>query len=231
MLRHAITAAGLVSVLAGFLGCGGQPSQTPATAQQEGRPAMKITSSAFAEGAAIPKQHTDDGANVSPALRWTGTPASTIELALIVDDPDAPRPKPWVHWILYKIPASLTGLPQGASGAGRQPETPMREGRGDGGVGYRGPAPPRGHGVHHYHFKLYALDAPLDLPAGATKEEHLAAMKGHVLAVAETVGTYERQPGRADPDRGGLQSAAVRGRLSPTRARAGGTRIAGGLAR
>jgi len=188
MLRHPIATAVVVSVLAGFLGCGGRPSQTPATGQEQERPAMNITSSDFAEGAAIPRQHTGDGENVSPALHWTGVPASARELALIVDDPDAPRPAPWVHWVLYKIPTSLTGLPQGASGAGARPKAPMREGRGDGGVGYRGPAPPRGHGVHHYHFELYALDAP----AGATKEELLAAMKGHVLAEVETVGTYER---------------------------------------
>jgi Raf kinase inhibitor-like YbhB/YbcL family protein len=155
---------------------------------------MKITSTAFADGAAIPARHTGDGQDVSPPLQWSDLPTGTAELALICDDPDAPRPEPWVHWVIYKIPASATGLPEGVppseklaspAGAVQGLNTwPV--------VGYRGPAPPRGHGTHHYHFRLYALDRALELQPRLTKEQLLKAMKGHVLAEAELVGTYQR---------------------------------------
>ncbi len=155
---------------------------------------LSVSSSAFAAGGRIPEiyAHAPEGRNVSPALSWTGVPPGARELALIVDDPDAPRPEPWVHWVLYGIPVSAGGLSEGASsGPGLPPGA--QEGDNDFGErGWGGPLPPPGHGTHHYRFKLYALDTELDLQAGATKDELLRAMKGHVLAEGELVGTYER---------------------------------------
>ena len=109
------------------------------------------------------------------------------EFALVCDDPDAPRPEPWVHWVVYKIPADRTGLPEGdTEGA--------LEGRNDfGRAGYGGPMPPKGHGVHHYHFKVYALGIELEAAVGLTKDQLLEVIKGHVLDEGELVGTYERK--------------------------------------
>ncbi len=147
---------------------------------------INVTSSAFEQGGRIPTKHTGEGEDVSPPLSWTGVPANAEELALICDDPDAPRPTPWVHWVVYKIPADRSGLEENAAGG-------AREGQNDfGTAGYGGPMPPPGHGVHHYHFKIYALDTALDAGAGLTKDELTAAMEGHVLAQGELVGTYER---------------------------------------
>jgi Raf kinase inhibitor-like YbhB/YbcL family protein len=148
---------------------------------------IPITSSAFQAGGRIPSKHTGEGADVSPALAWSGVPPGAKELALICDDPDAPTPSPWVHWVAYKLPADTSGLKEGSSGG-------ALEGKNDfGRNSYGGPMPPRGHGVHHYHFKLYALDTPITLKAGATKEQLLKAMKGHILAEGELIGTYERK--------------------------------------
>jgi len=157
---------------------------------------MKLTvqSSAFKANEPVPKKHTGDGEDVSPALGWSGAPANVKEFALICDDPDAPTPQPWVHWVIYKIPAATTALPANVA-RNETLTTPAGAVQGKnswGTVGYRGPAPPRGHGVHHYHFKVYALDAALDAPAGLTKEQLLARMKGHILAEGELVGTYQR---------------------------------------
>jgi len=113
-------------------------------------------------------------------------PLRNPELALICDDPDAPRPKPWVHWVLYGLPTTLGALKEG--------EAAGVEGSNDfGKVGYGGPMPPRGHGVHRYFFRLYALNAKLDSSPGWTKERLLAEMEGRILETAELIGTYERK--------------------------------------
>ncbi len=156
--------------------------------------AMIIRSSAFANQARIPKRFTGDGEDVSPELSWSGAPAPAKELALICDDPDAPTPQPWVHWVIYRIPPTATVLgehiPQ--TGSLSEPAGALQGVNSWSELGYRGPAPPRGHGVHHYHFKLYALDTSLAVAAGADKKTLLSAMEGHILAQAEWVGTYER---------------------------------------
>ena len=149
--------------------------------------AITMSSPAFGAGAPIPKKHTGEGEDVSPALQWGGVPATAKELALICDDPDAPTPQPWVHWVLYKIPPHDGGLDEGKSGAALDGLNSWGE------RGYKGPMPPPGHGVHHYHFKLYALKAELNVGAGLTKDQLLAAMKGQILAQGELVGTYERK--------------------------------------
>ena len=155
---------------------------------------LSVTSTEFANGAVIPKQFTGDGTDVSPPLAWTPVPANAQELALICDDPDAPVAEPWVHWVIYKISAGNAGLPENVAKK-NSPPTPAGALQGKnswGNIGYGGPAPPRGHGVHHYHFKLYALDAELSVAAGLTKAELLHAMEGHVIAQGELVGTYQR---------------------------------------
>ncbi|MGE5194607.1 MAG: YbhB/YbcL family Raf kinase inhibitor-like protein [Deltaproteobacteria bacterium] len=154
-----------------------------------------LQSPAFKQNHLIPRKYTGDGADVSPELSWSGIPPAARELALIVDDPDAPTPEPWVHWVLYKIPPNTPDLAEHVVPALRVPQ-PAGALQGQNswpkGIGYRGPAPPKGHGLHHYHFRLYALDTPLDLKPGAEKQELLAAMKGHILAQGELVGTYQR---------------------------------------
>jgi hypothetical protein len=150
---------------------------------------LEVTSTAFRAGGRIPKEHTGDGADTSPPLAWSATPAGTAEIAVLCDDPDAPRADPWVHWVVWGIAPESAGLSAGASAG-------FTAGRNDfssNNVGWRGPAPPRGHGTHHYHFHVYALSAALTLRAGhATKADLLAAIKGRVLAHGELVGTYER---------------------------------------
>jgi len=149
---------------------------------------LKLSSSAFAPDSAIPKQHTCEGKDYSPALTWTGVPPSAKTLALIVDDPDAPRGT-FVHWVVYNLPASIRQLDQNVAKAPTIAGGGQQGRNGFGRDGYRGPCPPPGP-THHYHFRLYALDTSLKLAPGATAAEVEAATKGHVLASAELVGTY-----------------------------------------
>jgi Raf kinase inhibitor-like YbhB/YbcL family protein len=147
---------------------------------------LTVTSLAFEPGKQIPKKFTGEGEDVSPPLAWSGAPEGTKELALICDDPDAPRPEPWVHWVLYGIQADRTSLAEASKGVGVDGTNSWSR------PGYGGPMPPPGHGVHHYHFKVYALDAPLDLEPGATKETLLKAMDAQIIGQGELIGTYER---------------------------------------
>jgi Raf kinase inhibitor-like YbhB/YbcL family protein len=157
---------------------------------------IQVTSSAFTQGHPIPKKFTGEGADVSPPLAWSGLPEGTKELALVCDDPDAPNGD-WVHWVIYKIPADLKGLPEGVP---RKPRPKEPHGALQGknswpaaeAIGYRGPMPPPGHGLHHYYFKLYALDSPLALEPGLDKEGILAKLSDHILAEGVLMGTYER---------------------------------------
>jgi Raf kinase inhibitor-like YbhB/YbcL family protein len=152
-----------------------------------------LMSSQFTANGAIPAAHTCEGADQSPQLHWSGVPASAKSLALVVDDPDAPDPKApkmtWVHWVLYNLPPTATSLPAGVVKATLPPGT--REAKNDWGTpGWRGPCPPIGR--HRYFFKLYALDLVLPEIAGADKAKLEAAMKGHVVAEGQLVGTYEK---------------------------------------
>ncbi|MDK9700441.1 MAG: YbhB/YbcL family Raf kinase inhibitor-like protein [bacterium] len=155
---------------------------------------MKITSSAFAHNGEMPSKFTCEGENVSPPLTWSGIPESAKSLVLIVDDPDAPDPaKPlrtWVHWLLYNIPATATGLIENAS----LPELPTGTltGTNDrGSQAYHGPCPPIGR--HRYFFKLYALDIVLPDLKQPNKADLVRAMDGHVVANCELIGTYQKQ--------------------------------------
>ena len=167
------------------------PPTVPATLPEKGEQAMafELTSTAFVQGKPIPRKYTCDGQDISPPLSWGDPPAGTRSLALIADDPDAPAGT-WVHWVLYNLPAASRGLPE-AVPADAELADGSQHGRNSWRrLGYGGPCPPRG--THRYFFKLYALDTVLDLKAGADKGQLLKAMKGHILAQAELMGTYAR---------------------------------------
>ncbi len=151
--------------------------------------AFRLTVAGFREGETIPKQHTCEGKDVSPALAWEGAPAGTQSFALIMDDPDAPAGT-WNHWLLWDIPAGANSLPEGY-----RPGSLGTDGTNDfGKTGYGGPCPPRGHGPHRYYFRLYALDVPqLKLAPRARRAELDKALRGHVLAEAAYMGRYERR--------------------------------------
>ena len=150
---------------------------------------MKLTSSAFDDGGAIPAKHTGDAEDISPSLSWTDVPDDAKSFAVICHDPDAPLVKPgtygFVHWVLYGIPGSMSELPEGVADC--------VQGVNDfGNEGYGGPAPPPGHGTHHYFFWLLALDSSPDLPAGLTMWELLERIESSVIAMNRLVGTYSR---------------------------------------
>jgi Raf kinase inhibitor-like YbhB/YbcL family protein len=182
-IRH-----GLYALAFGALTAGAVAAQTPA--------AITVTSATLKANEVIPKDHTADGRNVSPALMWSGAPAATKQFALVMDDPDVPMPGGFVHWVVYKIPAAAKGLPaelpmdatltappelagtiQGLSGFRR--------------AGYRGPAPPPGK-PHHYKFTVYALDAELPLAEGLNRTDLMKALEGHIIGQGSLVSIYER---------------------------------------
>ncbi len=150
-----------------------------------------ILKSIFGNNERIPIKYTCDGDDISPPLSWEGQPDNVVSYIIIVDDPDAPIGV-FTHWILYNIPGSLDSLPENIP---REKETKYGlQGINDfGRIGYGGPCPPRGK-PHRYFFKLYALNAELDLPSGATKNDVLGAMEGHVLGEAQLIGIYGRGP-------------------------------------
>jgi len=155
---------------------------------------LQLSSPAFPHNGRIPAQYTCDADDRSPQLEWKGVPPGAKSLALIVDDPDAPDPKApkmvYVHWVLYDIPPSATGIPEGTTSLPGE----ARDGTNDWNrTGYGGPCPPIGR--HRYFFKLYALDTVLGDLGPATKVELEAAMRGHILEQTELVGTYERTVG------------------------------------
>lgn len=156
--------------------------------------AMSLSSPAFEPDSAIPARHTCDGEELSPPLRWSGVPPAAQSLVLVVDDPDAPDPaapqRTWVHWLLYNLPPTADGLPEGVGAA--QLPAGTREGSNDWKrTGYGGPCPPIGR--HRYFHKLYALDIPLPDLHEPSKASLIQAMEGHVLEQAQLVGTYQRR--------------------------------------
>ena len=152
--------------------------------------AFKLTSSALRQNDRIAKECTCEGSDMSVPLSWEGAPAGTKSFALIADDPDAPRGT-WVHWVLYDIPADVREL-SADIGPEESLQNGAKQGKNDfGKTGYGGPCPPGGP-AHHYHFRLYALDQMTGLKSRATKHHLLGAMKGHVLAETQLIGTYKR---------------------------------------
>lgn len=150
---------------------------------------MQLTSPAFAAGGAIPTKHTGEGEDVSPALAWRDAPGNAKSFAVVCHDPDAPLVTPgrygYVHWVLYNIPATATGLAE-ATGAHTQGVSDF------GKPGYGGPMPPEGHGAHHYFFWLLALNADLQLPPALSMWDLLAKAEPHTVAMNRLVGTYQR---------------------------------------
>jgi Raf kinase inhibitor-like YbhB/YbcL family protein len=160
---------------------------------------ITVDSPVLKQGQPMPADYTADGKNISPPITWSNLPAGTKELALICEDPIAPMPQPFVHWVVYKIPATAKGLPENmpADPATAMPADLTGTIQGMSGFRrpiWRGPAPPKPGVAHHYHFIVYALDAPLEIAAGATKTQLLEAMKGHIIGQGEIMATYERKP-------------------------------------
>ncbi len=152
--------------------------------------AFEIKSSAFTQGQPIPKKYTCDGPDLSIPLGWTDPPAGTKSFALIADDPDAPMGT-WVHWVLYDLPVEARQLPEGVPKKETLPDG-SKQGMNDfERIGYGGPCPPPGK-PHRYFLKLYALDKKIGLVPRATKPQILDAMKSHILAEAQLMGTYKR---------------------------------------
>ena len=149
-----------------------------------------LTSSAFKSGEDIPEEYTCDGADVSPPLSWSGFPAGTKSFILIVEDPDAPGGI-FTHWIAYNISSKITSFPENVEKVGKLSNGIIQGMNNFGKIGYNGPCPPHG-SRHRYYFRIYALDCYVDLPPGATREEVLKIIKGHVIGEAELLGYYER---------------------------------------
>ncbi len=150
---------------------------------------LKLIVGAFHEGGTIPQLHTCEGADISPAIEWSGAPEGTQSYALIVDDPDAPAGT-WTHWLLWDIPKATSAIRQGFK-AGALGQSGTND---FGKLGYGGPCPPRGHGPHRYFFRLYALDASsLNIRKGARRADVQKAIAGHVLAEGTYMGRYERR--------------------------------------
>ncbi len=188
----------LLSGLLVITGCGRVGTKMNADPPKQG-PVAKLTvkSSAFAAGDVVPQEYTGEGADGSPPLTWSGAPAATKELAIIVHDPDAPVGT-WYHWVLYNLPAEVTSLPAGLPrDAVLQRPVQARQGRNSWpsiNVGYRGPMPPKGHGRHRYLFTVYAVDAHIELaPNLATAEALQKKLSGHVLAEGTLLAVYERK--------------------------------------
>ncbi|HUU08950.1 MAG TPA: YbhB/YbcL family Raf kinase inhibitor-like protein [Phycisphaerae bacterium] len=182
---RAMLAAGLAAVAVAAVACD-HPTKEPVMT-------FTLTSPAFQPDARIPKPYTGEGDDTSPPLEWSAPPEGTRSFALVCDDPDAPAGT-WDHWIIWNIPADYDKLPAGVS----KTEQPADFGGAVQGknswprIGYNGPMPPPGHGTHHYHFVLYALDTILTLTPGARKADLLTAMKDHVLGEARLTGVYSR---------------------------------------
>ncbi len=160
-----------------------------ATAQAQPHVILRIQSSSFSNGGAIPRRYTCDGSNDSPNLHWLSVPAETKSFALVMSDPDAPMN--FTHWIAYNIPASAHELAEGASAHAAMPRGSAEGTNSFGRSGYGGPCPPAGK-PHHYVFRLYALDVRLGLPPGVAREQLESAISRHVLAEGQIVGIYQR---------------------------------------
>ena len=164
--------------------------QSRAEPPKEADMELSVSSSVFAEGDVIPDSYTCQGRDISPPLVWSQPPAGTQSLALIVDDPDAPVGV-FTHWVIFNIPADSGGLPEAVPTQAELPSGALQGKNDFGRTGYAGPCPPPGR-PHRYQFTVYALDSRLDLRAGASKEQLLAAMQGHVLAQGKLSGSYQR---------------------------------------
>ena len=151
--------------------------------------AFKITSPEFGEGQPIPRKFTCDAEDISPPIQWEDAPAGTVSFSLIVNDPDAPAGD-WVHWVLYNLPAGTHQLAEGIPAEKSLPVGTLQGRNSWHQVRYGGPCPPSG--IHHYYFRLYALDCEMKMEGGAERQDVRSAMQGHILAEAQLMGIYSR---------------------------------------
>ncbi|HEY0705011.1 MAG TPA: YbhB/YbcL family Raf kinase inhibitor-like protein [Candidatus Acidoferrales bacterium] len=197
-IRSLKLAAVMIAALLGsaatnfLLGAGREFSVAQQSPAAKSEKPFQLTSTAFDPDSAIPQKFACNGANISPALAWTDPPANTQSLALIVDDPDAPSPTPYVHWLIYAIPPTERALTETTPTKPTLPNGARQGKNSDGKIGYSGPCPGPGK-VHHYFFKLYALDYTPDLKPKAKVEDVRSAVKGHTLAEAELIGRFQRE--------------------------------------
>jgi Raf kinase inhibitor-like YbhB/YbcL family protein len=189
MKKHAFLVVFPVLFLAAACSPRAPAATVPPVSQTEVPMTFQLTSIAFAEGIMIPSVYTCTGRNISPPLGWEQRPAGTQSFALVVDDPDAPGGT-WTHWVMYAIPVTASSLPENVPPDAVRPDGSKQGKNSWGKLGYGGPCPPSG--THRYFFRLYALDASLDLPAGANAGQLDQAMQGHVLGYAELMGTYRK---------------------------------------
>lgn len=146
-----------------------------------------LTSAAFLGNEPIPSKYSCDGEDISPPLVWSGAPKNTGSYVLVMDDPDAPMGT-WVHWVLFNLPGDANSLPENLPADAAFTDGTRQGTNSWGNLGYGGPCPPSG--THRYFFKLYALESSLDLVDGATKEDVITTMEGHILMETELMGTY-----------------------------------------
>jgi Raf kinase inhibitor-like YbhB/YbcL family protein len=161
-----------------------------------GMPGLQVRSGTFTSGGVIPVKCAVEGANLSPDLQWAAAPGAAKEIVLICEDPDAPMMKPFLHWMMHGLPPHINALPASVPNEREL----LQFGNAKQGLngttkthGWTGPNPPLGHGVHHYHFQVFALDKELGLGPDTTLDELVEQMKGHVIAEGELIGTYERK--------------------------------------
>lgn len=160
---------------------------------EEDAATIEVTSDAFADGAPLPRRYAQEGDDVSPPLRWANLPPGTREVVVLCEDPDAPLPHPFAHWVVYGLAPATTALPENVDNVAAPREGRMRQGlNGARKVGYFGAAPPLRHGVHSYHFQVFALDTPLHFDEIPSRVDVVEAMGHHVLAYGDLVATYER---------------------------------------
>lgn len=175
---------------------GGEASQAIMLKQTEtdGPLILHVRSDAFDQGDEIPLRYTAYGENISPVLAWSGAPDTEKSQVVVVEDPDA-GPTPFVHWIVYGIPAGVTRLPANIPPGPRvsDPAGAMQGVNSKGATAYFGPRPPKDDPAHHFHFQVFALDTPLHLSPGASRQDLLKVMNGHVVAKGELVGTYRER--------------------------------------
>ncbi len=187
-----------ISSLAGLIGASIALVAPSSDALGQAPQGFIVRSPTMRTGEMIPRDYAPDGRNLSPPITWESLPAGTRQIAVICQDHGAGNPPPWVHWIIYNIPGSATGLPEGVPFDPTEPMPPGIAGavQGNNSWGlpmYRGPAPPGG-SLHHYHFVVYALDTELNLPPGLDRAQLLEAIDGHVIGQGDLMPIYERIP-------------------------------------
>lgn len=154
---------------------------------------LSVDSDSFPAGQGIPDDFSGYGQGRSPELHWSDVPADASSIVVLAEDPDAPGQQPYSHWVLYNLPPAINALPAGVPAESRLPRygTAMQGRSSTGRIGYFGPHPPKADSAHRYHFEVFALDRMLDVKPGVDRDAIVAAMRGHVLASGEVVGTYQ----------------------------------------